>query len=265
MMPSEEEIQKLLPFTAHRIQIKNGIWTIPEGGDDPYSALSTRVVIERAGRSLAGKRILDLGCLEGGYSAAFSQMGAKEVVGIEVRKANINRCLLVKQCLGLENLHFHQEDVRNVSSDRFGKFNIVFAAGILYHLDDPYTFLKNISEMTLDFALIDTHIANKTSFGHGCSSVLVEKTFESQKFIGREAREYPKGMKNAELEKHVWTSWGNPTSFWLTEESLVKMLGEVGFGYISKVYVPQGYRCGDNCKEECRVIIVAKKDFGIKS
>lgn len=260
-MPCKKEIQKLLPFTAHRIMIGDGLWTIADGGDDPLTALSTRVLVDRAGGSLAGKRILDLGCLEGGYSVAFTRMGAKEVVGIEVRTANMKRCSLVKQCLGLENLHFHQEDVRNVKSEWLGKFDIVFAAGILYHLDDPYTFLKNVSEMTLDFALIDTHIANKTSFGHGCSPMLVEKIFASKIYIGREAREYPAGMKKADLEKHVWTSWGNPTSFWLTEESLVKMLGEVGFSYISKVYVPQGYRCGDNCKEECRVIIVSKKNL----
>ena len=260
-MLREKEIQNLLPFTAHRIQIGKELWTIPDGGDDPFSALSTRVVVERAGGSLVGKRILDLGCLEGGYTAAFAQMGAKEAVGVEVRTLNIKRCMLVKQQLELNNVQFQQEDVRNVNIGSSGQFEIVFAAGILYHLDDPYSFLKNISEMTIDFALIDTHIANKIQHGHGCSPVLIEKIFGSQRYVGREAREYPAGMKKADLEKHVWTSWGNPSSFWLTEESLVKMLSEVGFNYVSKVYVPKGYRCGENCQDECRVIVVAKKNL----
>jgi SAM-dependent methyltransferase len=260
-MVGEDEIQNLLPFTAHRIKIGKELWTIPNGGEDPASALSTRVVVERAGGSLMGKRILDLGCLEGGYTAAFAQMGAKEVVGVEVRTLNIKRCLLVKQQLELNNVQFHQEDVRNVDKHSMGQFDIVFAAGILYHLDDPYSFLKNISEMTIDFALIDTHIATKIKHVHGCSPLLVEKIFGSQKYVGRQAREYPAGMKKADLEKHVWTSWGNPSSFWLTEESLVKMLSDVGFSYVSKVYVPRGYRCGENCQAECRIMIVAKKNL----
>jgi predicted RNA methylase len=41
------------------------------------------VLIDRARESLSGKRVLDLGCLEGGYSVAFAQFGAQEVIGIE--------------------------------------------------------------------------------------------------------------------------------------------------------------------------------------
>jgi len=35
----------------------------------------------------------------------------------------------------------------------------------------------------------------------------------------------------------------DPLSLWLTKNSLVRMLLNVGFKYISKVYVPRGYKC----------------------
>jgi SAM-dependent methyltransferase len=263
-MLGKQDIQALLPFTAHRVKIAENLWTIPEGGDDPFYALTTKVLLERAGGSLRGKRILDLGCLEGGYSAAFAQMGAREVIGIEARAKNFERCLLVKDCLRLKNLFFYKEDVKNVKRDWFGDFDIVFASGILYHLDDPYSFLKNISEMSLDFTLIDTHIARRDSWAHSCSEELIEKTFGAKKYIGREAFEFPKGLPQEEVESFLWSSYSNPTSFWLIEESLVNMFSHVGFNYISKVYVPRGYRCQENCKEECRTVVIAKKDWKIK-
>jgi hypothetical protein len=40
-----------------------------------------------------------LGCLEGGYSVELARLGFREVVGIEVRKANFDKCRFVKERL----------------------------------------------------------------------------------------------------------------------------------------------------------------------
>jgi len=72
------------------------------------------------------------------------------------------------------------------------------------------------------------------------------------------AFEYSEGLAE-EVENLLWAAYSNPTSLWLTEESLVRMLFDVGFEYVSKVYVPRGYKCQENCQEECRIIVVAKK------
>jgi len=42
---------------------------------------------------------------------------------------------------------------------------------------------------------------------------------------------------------NLWTTYSNLMSFWLTENSLIRMLLDVGFKYISKVYIPRGYKC----------------------
>ena len=57
------------------------------------------------------------------------------------------------------------------------------------------------------------------------------------------------------------TAYSGPLSFWVTEDSLVRTLLDVGFKHISKVYVPRGYKCPENRREECRIIVVAKKEF----
>jgi SAM-dependent methyltransferase len=257
-----DDIEVLLPFTAHRVRLNEDLWSTPVGGDDPFVALSTQVLIDRAGGTIKGKRILDVACLEGGFAAAFARLGAIEVVGVESRDLNIRRCLLVKRYLKLANLTFIQGDVKDVTRDWLGEFDIVFASGILYHLDDPYSFLMNISSLTRDFLLLDTHIALRDSWKHGCSKKISKRTFGGNSYLGRVATEYPPDLPRGEVEQLLWSAWSNPMSFWVTEESLVTILRDVGFKHISKVYTPRGYRCQENCPEGCRIIIIAQKDLG---
>lgn len=259
-MISRVEIKSLLPFSAHRIALAEDLWTISDGGEDPQYAPQTKALLEQAGGNLSGKRIIDLGCLEGGYTATFARMGAEKAVGIEARNLNFERCMLVKRCLKLDNLTFYKEDVKNITTEQFGKFDIVFASGILYHLDDPFTFLKNVYDLTLDFALIDTHVAHKDFYAHSCSKKLIQRTFNGNTYTGRVAFEYPEEKgRSGEIENLLWAAYSNPTSFWLTEESLVQMLKDIGFEHVVKVNTPQGYRCHEGCQYQCRIILIASR------
>jgi len=237
---------------------------MPEGTGEDVSTPDLRMMtlLDRANGSLSGKRVLDLGCLEGGYSVYLGRQGAKEVVGIEAREKNYQRCLLVKKLLNLDNLTFHKCDVKNVQREWLGEFDIVFAGGILYHLDDPYLVLKNIFQMTKDFMLIDTHVALRNNWAHRCSDKVVERVFEGERYYGRWAKEFDPQAKREDVEDSLWAAWSNPMSFWLLEESLVQMLMRLGFRNVSKVYNIPGYnRCHEGCPENCRIILVAKKDW----
>jgi len=44
---------------------------------------------------IAGKRLVDLGCLEGGYAVEFARDGF-DTLGIEVRQSNFKNCQRVK-------------------------------------------------------------------------------------------------------------------------------------------------------------------------
>ena len=130
---------ELLPFTAHRVELPDGTWTM-EAGDDPLHALSTEIVLREAGGTLAGLRVLDVGCLEGGYTVAFARHGAAEAVGLEVRQTNLQRCALLADELALPAVRFVEGDAKQLDREAHGTFDVVFAAGLLYHLDDPYDF-----------------------------------------------------------------------------------------------------------------------------
>jgi SAM-dependent methyltransferase len=253
-MPADEQF---LPFTAHRVELPDGRWTT-EVGDDPLAAQSTVIVLREAGGSLEGLRVLDVGCLEGGYTAAFALHGASEAVGLEVRHPNLARCAFLQEALGLAGMRFVEGDAKALSLESHGRFDVVFAAGLLYHLDDPVDFLARVRPMTERFLLLDTHVATPTAFGHGCAPRLSALERNGRSYIGRVAHEYDASIDEPALDELAWSSYGNPTSFWLTEESLVAALHDVGFASVSKTFMPRGYRCGERCSWECRSIYVAR-------
>ena len=135
-----KKLQQLLPFSTHQIYLGNGLWTMDKGVIAEKD-LRTKVVLDQAGGSLRGKTILDLGCLEGGFTVAFARLGAKMSVGVEARQISYQRCEILRQYLKLRNLRFIHGDI-NVVLPQLQPFNIVFASGILYHMADPYISLR---------------------------------------------------------------------------------------------------------------------------
>ena len=105
----------------------------------------------------AGRRLVDLACLEGGYSVEFARLGFGEVLGIEVRQTNIQRCEYVRQRVNMPNLRFAQDDVWNLA--HYGLFDAIFCCGIFYHLDRPRQFLGLLADSARRAVLINTHFA----------------------------------------------------------------------------------------------------------
>ena len=97
---------------------------------------------------------MDLGCLEGYFAAECAAHGAT-VLGVDGKKLNIQKCEFVRSALRLEELTFVLDDVMNVTAAGYGSFNVILALGLLYHLDDPFTFLSNIVDICSDFVILD--------------------------------------------------------------------------------------------------------------
>lgn len=246
---------ELLPFTTHRIELAPGDWTMGPEGDDAMTNLRTRSMLDAGG--VEGKRVIDLGCLEGGYTAAFARLGAESALGVEARQINFRRCEMVRRTLDLPNLRFEHADVRDVSADSHGQFEVVFAAGILYHLDDPFQFLESIAGMCTELAVIDTHVAGVES--RHCPERDVRQ-YRGRDYEGGRLVEYEPDLPEHEVEEAIWSAYGNPNSFWLRKEDLVSILGDLGFGRVMQVPTPLPYHCGLQCETECRVLLLAEKE-----
>ena len=58
----------------------------------------------------------------------------------------------------LDKLELYKDDVRNLSRERYGEFDLVICSGILYHLDgkDVFPFIRRIYEVCTRVATVDT-------------------------------------------------------------------------------------------------------------
>jgi SAM-dependent methyltransferase len=207
--------QRRPTFTAHNIELPDGTQTLPGEpliGDEPVSNSYLRTLRQFCPPP---GRIADLGCLEGGYAVHFARAGY-EVLGIEGQEENFSNCEWISERVGLPNLRFVCDDVRNLSE--YGEFDAVLCAGLLYHLDSPVSFLRELAGVTNRLLIVSTNYATEEGRELG-EMPLSEELVEHEGKLGRWYTE-PGGP---------WSSVGNERSFWLERRNLLQAMIEAGF------------------------------------
>jgi 2-polyprenyl-3-methyl-5-hydroxy-6-metoxy-1,4-benzoquinol methylase len=239
---------------TYDIPLPYGIWT--RGNlQIPHTRLKriVQVVSDLSQKHLSESRVLDLGCLDGLFSIEFAKHGAS-TVGVEIREANVKKAAFCQDALGLTNLEFRQDDVRNLSLESYGRFDAIVCSGILYHLPavDAIKLIHTMFEMVDRVVVIDTHVALKP----------VERfVFGEHHYWGSVFREHADGATAEEKEKRLWASADNPTSFWFTRPSLVNILTRAGFSSAYECFVPAHLNFGKpGLEHRNRCTFVAIKD-----
>jgi Methyltransferase domain len=226
-------VEKFGSWTASNIHLADHFYTIGEyiHGDEVKLRRILQIVSDVATKPLEAVRLLDLACHEGIYAIEFARHGAN-VLGIEGRQAHIEKAMFVKDALSLTDVDFVQDDVRNLSKDKYGSFDVVLCLGILYHLDVPdvFQFIECIGQVCDDIAVIDTLIAP------GPTSSYV---YDGTRYWGNRLSEGHKPSDSPEDKiKRYWASLDNVTSFHLSRTSLCCMLSRVGFTSVYECYMP---------------------------
>ncbi len=243
-----------MKFTAHNILLDNGEKTM----GDSVVLLGESAVWQSILKSLdlflpgtreerSKMRVVDLGCLEGGYAVEFAKLGF-DTLGIEAREENIQNCNYVKDNLNLPNLNFVRDDVRNMSN--YGKFDIVLCYGLLYHLDDPTDFLKIVSSCTTRLLFLNTHFAPEFDIRYELEPLntyfiaplqkrtrilLFSQNYRLSRitkvngYRGRWMKEWSRNSNKATIEKLLWASYNNHRSFWLCKKDLTQALHDANF------------------------------------
>jgi SAM-dependent methyltransferase len=262
-MQNREDLQRLLDAVrrdhgewSFDIPLPFGVWT--RGNlQIPHTRLKrvVQVVSDLAEKPLAECRILDLGCLDGIYSIEFAKHGAN-TIGVEIREANIKRAIFCKEALGLRNLEFRQDDVRNINVKSYGKFDAIVCSGILYHLPaaDVIGLVKRMYDMVGRLVVIDTHVALQPGerFAHG-----------GDEYWGKIFREHADDATPEEKAKARGSSADNTTSFWFTRPSLVNLLSKAGFSSVYECFIPAHLnfgRPGIEHRDRCTFVAI-KEDI----
>lgn len=216
---------------AYDIPLPFDVWT--RGNMKvPHTRLRriVQTVSDLVNKPLSECRILDLGCLDGIFSIEFAQQGAK-TIGIEVRDVNINKARFCKEALGLDNLELHQGDARDISEEKFGRFDAIICSGLLYHLTakDAIDLIAKMHDMCDKCIVLDTHIALKGE------EVYSDGTNE---FYGWSYHEHNEQDTQEVKSQRLWASWDNNYSFWFTRPSLINAINQAGFSSVYECFTP---------------------------
>lgn len=153
--------------------------------------------------------ILELGSLEGGHTFALAQHpNIKRIVAIESRGANLERARFVQQLLKIDKAEFILANLEDFDLASVGKFEVVFCAGLLYHLPEPWRLLEQVARVSPALFLW-THYAP------------LQKA--------KETRLHYAGMTYREGGMQDSLSGMSPVSFWPTLEGLQQMLADYSF------------------------------------
>jgi SAM-dependent methyltransferase len=257
------EVRDFLAPWSHNIALPHGLYTTERDEYYPAHREMMRVVAERLGGEFTGRRVVDIGCLEGYFSIECALQGA-DVLGIDGKILNVRKCEFVRSVLGVQRAMFVRGDAMDVRRESAGRCDVVLALGLLYHLDNPYAFLENVAGVCDGFAVIDTHVAlaaQPETLKDGWRPELSEMrtfTFGGRQYEGRLFREFPEDTTRDVKDVSPTTSLDNELSVWLTEESLVQMLHDIGFAGTEKVVFPRDAGTWwSDIRRDCRVLLVA--------
>jgi hypothetical protein len=253
----------------HNIRLAPGVYTAYCEDWYPEHRAIMGVVDRHLNGSYSGTRVLDVGCLESYFSLECALHGA-DVVGVDAKEINVKKCEFVKSVLGVPNLRFALDDAMNVTRDAYGPFDVVLALGLLYHLDDPFRFLSQIAQLCERFLVLDTLVAledapQAISDWRPELSELRDFSADGRRYRGRLYREYEEGADDEERALSTTASHTNDLSVWLTEDSLVTLLSDVGFAQLEKVVFPRQENNWWSDPSEGRVLYVAWRGPGFSS
>lgn len=187
------------------------------GNINPGTDLRVQTVAERL--RPANKRILEVGCCEGIHTVQLSAL-CGQVVALEVRPRNICCALARLFVHGVRNVELMLKDVRELD-DAFGRFDIVFHVGVLYHLSNPVEHIFRIRDLADDM-ILDTHFCDDTTSFERSDITYQGKLYRSHVYRGE------KGWRDA-------FSGLEPSSRWLHRDSLLELLDDAGFDSVEVI------------------------------
>jgi tRNA (mo5U34)-methyltransferase len=160
------ELDRLRPF-HHSIELPYGLNTFDAAASrrpvegvrvDSFVRHAYPALLDRYGGTLAGKRVLDVGCNCGGFSFEAAKAGAEAVMGIDLADRYIEQANLIRRVLGLDQTEFRVMAIEDGTPETVGRFDVVLCLGVLYHLESPVAAMRSLSSVCDDVMLVDTNI-----------------------------------------------------------------------------------------------------------
>jgi hypothetical protein len=163
----ESKFEQRAPAHTNAIDIFSGHWATDlsklnaewHGGAADLANDSRPVLAAQtlgAADRVDGMTILELGPLEGLHTHRFEQLGAARILAVESNVEAYLKCLVMKEALGMKRAEFLLGDFNLYLQGGSTRFDMVFACGVLYHMEDPLALIRGIANAT-DRCFVWTH------------------------------------------------------------------------------------------------------------
>lgn len=139
-----------VPHWYHQIPIAPGITT--PGINDSAAVLA---MLELPA-DCTGMRVLDLGTRDGYFAFELERRGA-DVLAIDYMPAESTGFRVAADLLG-SRVRFAQDNLYNVSVEKYGRFDMVLFLGLLYHLRDPLWALDIVRSVCTGTMYLETQV-----------------------------------------------------------------------------------------------------------
>jgi hypothetical protein len=191
------------------------------------------------------KRVLELGPLEGAHTKMMIEAGAREVVAIEGLSDCFLRCLIVKEAFHLDNARFIFGDFCRYVADYHGeKFEMVSAAGVLYHQKNPAQLIYDLSKLT-DIVIVWTQVASALQPSN------TESYVEANNEIYRgKIKDRGELLSNSE----IYCASLSSDAFWMYPAEMRRCFKDAGF-----VNIIEDFNNPSNQNGECLLFVASKK------
>jgi SAM-dependent methyltransferase len=131
-------------------------------------------LLEVCGGTLAGRRVLDLGCNAGYWSLAAVDAGAEFVLGIDGRSEHVEQAELVFEAKDVDRSRYRFE-LGNIFEHGFHeRFDVVLCLGLMYHISRPVALFETIAGVGAELVVIDTEIQPSNVSGFQVHQVSLE-------------------------------------------------------------------------------------------
>lgn len=184
------------------------------------------------GRGLVGKSALELGPFEGYQSLALKKSGIRDLVSIEANTINFLKCLVVKSMYNID-VDFRLGDATKYLESAGRKFDLVFASGILYHLQEPVKFLELACNTAAELYIWSHYWSGAIdSLRNGQERHFVPGRNKSVEVCGRKCTLHARSYLINKYEENIPMYWeGGPEdiTYWLAKEDILFVLESFGF------------------------------------
>jgi hypothetical protein len=229
-----EIVNRWGPWQQHNVFLGDGVYTM---GDEAHEGQRSRlpqyvqVASDLLPMPLEQARVLDLAAHEGLFAIEFARRGS-EVLAVEIRQDHVEKARFARDVLELSNMEIRLDDVRNITRERDGGFDLVLCLGILYHLDarSAFDLVNRLGRLCNALAIVDTVV-----------SLQDRESFEHHGFTywGRSIWEHDPAATTDERLRAHGASFDNRESFWLTRPSFYNLLRRSGFTSVLELRVPR--------------------------